>query len=113
MTCSHPPASLAGLGVILLLRRPNILACSSPAALQPSLHLSLPNQSVMQATCAANTRAFAAGKACAAKPARRAAVVVRAGDLPVLPKAKAGEMVDSMGYKLMRPGVKVRARGRA
>lgn len=58
----------------------------------------------MQATC--STRCFTAAKA--SRVARRSAAqpVRAAADTPRLEKAKAGEMVDSMGYKLMRPGVK-------
>lgn len=62
----------------------------------------------MQATC--STRCFTAAKA--TRVARRGAAqpVRAAADVPKLEKAKAGEMVDSMGYKLMRPGVKVAAK---
>ena len=62
----------------------------------------------MQATC--STRCFTAAKA--TRVARRGAAqpVRAAADVPKLEKAKAGEMVDSMGYKLMRPGVKASPR---
>lgn len=64
----------------------------------------------MQATC--STRCFTAAKA--TRAARRgAAQPVRAmADTPRLEKAKPGEMVDSLGYKLMRPGVKASQGGR-
>lgn len=60
----------------------------------------------MQAT-ASTTRCFTAVKA--TRAARRsAAQPVRAmADGPTLPKAEKGEKVDSLGFKLMRPGVKV------
>lgn len=60
----------------------------------------------MATVCASQTRAFGVAKA--SRPAARRSVVVRAADAPTVPKSAKGAMTDSMGYELMRPGVKVR-----
>lgn len=64
----------------------------------------------MQATC--STRCFTAAKATRAARRGAAQPVRAAADTPRLEKAKPGEMVDSLGYKLMRPGVKASPGGR-